>query len=317
MNELKTNICETKVNIKKVSTACTSEKIEDVLLEYVGRRTAKDIIDAVTDIVGDDNVVVAEVNETLYKLILINGVPSFEEYNIKKDVVNALMENGFTEADAIECAEALFATETTKNATISKPDWIPAGFEYFTGDLETGYVVKDKKGNEFTYCPATDEYISRYEISMGDDGAPMSIPGKDAWVSITQEEAKKLAKSFSADGTSNLIGNSEWDKLCEFLSTNKIDRALVFDDSTSIGAYYNNGGEVRTGENSNFMIYNIDCLAGNHWCITNDIINQNGYVVLRGGSYNFNGYNLPLASSNFINPDCSFYNVGFRIVLKK
>lgn len=315
MNELKTNICETEVNIKKVSTACTSEKIEDVLLEYVGRRTAKGIIDAVTDIVGDDNVVVAEVNETLYKLILINGVPSFEEYNIKKDVVNALMENGFTEADAIECAEALFATETTKNATISKPDWIPAGFEYFTGDLETGYVVKDKKGNEFTYCPATDEYISRYEISMGDDGAPMSIPGKDAWVSITQEEAKKLAKSFSADGTSNLIGNSEWDKLCEFLST-KIDRALVFYDSTSIGAYYNNGGEVRTGENSNFMIYNIDCLAGNHWCITNDI-NPNGYVVLRGGSYCNGGDHRPMASSSDIYPGRGNNGVGFRIVLKK
>ncbi len=315
MNELKTNICETKVNIKKVSTACTSEKIEDVLLEYVGRRTAKDIIDAVTDIVGDDNVVVAEVNETLYKLILINGVPSFEECNIKKDVVNALMENGFTEADAIECAEALFATETTKNATISKPDWIPAGFEYFTGDLETGYVVKDKQGNQFTYCPETNEYISRYEISMGDDGAPMSIPGKYAWVSITQEEAKKLAKSFSADGTSNLIGNSEWNKLCEFLST-KIYRALVFDDSTSIGAYYNNGGEVRTGENPNFMIYNIDCLAGNHWCITNDI-NPKGYVVLRGGSYCIDGIAMPMASTCYIEPDSSHGDAGFRIVIKK
>lgn len=315
MNELKTNIDETEINIKKVSTACTSEKIEDVLLEYVGRRTAKGIIDAVTDIVGDDNIVVAEVNETMYKLILINGVPSFKEYNIKKDVVNALMENGFTEADAIECAEALFDTETTKNATISKPDWIPAGFEYFTGDLETGYVVKDKKGNEFTYCPATDEYISRYEISKGDDGAPMSVPGKDAWVNITRKQAKELAKSFAADGTSDLIENSEWDKLCGFLAT-KIDRVLVFNDSTSIGAYYSNGGEVRTGENSSFMIYNIDCLAGNHWCITNDF-DKDGYVVICGGSCFVNGYVRPMASTCSMSPDCRSNDVGFRIVLKK
>ena len=233
MNELKVKVGETEVKIKKALTACTPETIENVVLKYVGRRSAKAIIATVTEIVGDENAVVAEVDGTLYKLVLNNGVPSFVVFNIKKDIEIALMEKGFATIDAEECAEALFATETTKNATISKPDWIPAGFEYFTGDLETGYVVKDKKGNEFTYCPATNEYISRYEISKGDDGTPMSIPGKDAWVNITQEEAKRLAKSFSVDGTSNLIGNSEWDKLCEFLST-IIDRALVFDNSTSI-----------------------------------------------------------------------------------
>lgn len=251
MNELKTNIGETEVSIKKMSTACTSEKIEDVLLEYFDRRTAKGII----------------------------------------------------------------ATATIKNDAISKPDWIPEGFEYFTGDVETGYVVKDTKGNEFTYCPATDEYISRYEISKGDDGAPMSVPGKDVWVNITRKEAKELAKSFAVDGTSDLIENADWDKMWEFLST-KIGRALVFDDSTSIGAYYNNGGKVRTGENSSFMTYNIDCLAGNHWCITNGI-DKNGYVVLRGGSYYCNGDYLPMASTSDISPDFRFYDIGFRIVLKK
>lgn len=305
MNELKVNIGE-KVTLKKLSTMCTPERIEDVVLEYVGRRTAKAIINAVTDIVGDENVVVAKVNGTLYKLVLNNGVPSFVVYNIKKDIEIALMEKGFTTTDAAECVEALF---------VSRPDWIPAGFKYHTGDLETGYVVKDKKGNEFTYCPAIDQYISRYEISKGDDGDPMSVPGKNAWVDIDYAEAKGLAKFFVANGKSGLISDSDWSKMCEFLAT-KIDRILIFKDSTSIGAYRNNGREVRTGENSNFMIYNIDCLAGNHWCITDDF-NEYGSLLIRGGSYAENGDCVPMVDTDDICAMDRYYNVGFRIVLKK
>ena len=64
------------------------------------------------------------------------------------------------------------------------------------------------------------------------------------------------------------------------------------------------------------MIYNIDCLAGNHWCITNDI-NQKGYVVLCGGSYYEDGFDGPMASTGDIDPVNRYNYVGFRIVLKK
>ena len=315
MNELKVNIKGEEVIIKNLSTASISERMEDIVLEYVGRRKARVIVANVPDIVGDENVLIVEVNKTLYKLVINNGVPLLVEYNIKNDFKIALMERGLWPIDAKECAEALFSTQKGKDSSISEPYWIPKGFKYFTGDIETGYVVKDEKGNEFTYCPSTDEYISRYEISKGPDGAPMSVPGKDAWVNITRDEAKALARCFTLDTTADLIEVSSWDMLCEFLSL-KIDGNLIRGDSTSIGAYDNSVGEVQTGEKSSFMIYNIDCLAGNHWCITNDIDNQ-GYAIICGGSYKCLGHSAPMNCKSCMHVNSTDIDVGFRIVHKK
>ena len=90
----------------------------------------------------------------------------------------------------------------------------------------------------------------------------------------------------------------------------------MYDNSTAIGAYYNNGGEVNTGENPTFMIYNIDCLAGNHWCYTNEV-NEYLNIVICVGSYNCDGCFEPMVSRFDIVPDSRDNDVGFRIVLKK
>lgn len=314
---LKAMIGNTEITIREMPPRLNRQSVENALLEYVGRRAVKDIATAVMELALNDNQIIAEIpNSNVYKLVLNNGVPSFEEYNFKGNLAKVLIEKGFTEADANECVDSMFAT-TEEQSQSKKPLWIPKGFEYYTGDLDRGYVVKDKKGNEFTYMPATDEYISRYEISKGDDGVtPMSVPGKPAWTKITPDDAKKVAKSFAPNCNSDLIKDyNDWGKMCEFLST-KIGKSLVYDDSTPIGAYCNNGGEVNTGKNPAFMVYNIDCLAGNHWCITNEKTEES-YIVICGGSFSNYGNNRPMMSRNIINPDFGCNLVGFRIVLKK
>ncbi|HBC83922.1 MAG TPA: hypothetical protein DCZ30_00230, partial [Clostridiales bacterium] len=281
---LKAMIGTDEITIREMTTSLNEQSVENALLEYVGRRAVKDIATAVMELAVDDNQIIAEIQNNMYKLVLNNNVPSFEEYDLKGTLAKVLIEKGFTVDDANECVDSMLATTVESNQT-NKPSWIPEGFEYYTGDLDTGYVVRDKKGNEFTYMPATDEYISRYEISKGDDGVtPMSVPGRPAWTKITQDEAIKAAKSFAPNCNSDLIEDYEyWRKMCEFIS-NKIGKSLVYDDSTPIGAYYNNGGEVDTGENPAFMVYNIDCLAGNHWCITNEETGES-FIVVCGGSY--------------------------------
>lgn len=313
---LKAMFGNTEITIREMTTSLNRQSVENALLEYAGRRAIKDIATAVMELAVNDNQIIAEIQNKMYKLVLNNGVPSFEEYNFKCNLVNLLIRKGFTAEDANECTDSMLTT-TVEASQSKEPLWIPEGFEYYTGDLDVGYVVKDKKGNEFTYMPATDEYISRYEISKGNDGfTPMSVPGKHAWTNITQAEAKKLATSFAPDCNSDLIKDyDEWGKMCEFIST-KISKSLVYNDSTPIGAYCNNGGKVNTGDNPKFMIYNIDCLAGNHWCITNE---KNEYlnIVVCGGSYNNYGSNKPMMSYCGINPSDGYDNVGFRIVLKK
>lgn len=313
---LKAMIGTDEITIREMITSLNEQSVENALLEYVGRRAVRDIATAVMELAVDDNQIIAEIQNNMYKLVLNNNVPSFEEYDLKGTLAKVLIEKGFTVADANECVDSMLATTVESNQT-NKPSWIPEEFEYYTGDLDTGYVVRDKKGNEFTYMPATDEYISRYEISKGDDGVtPMSVPGRPAWTKITQDEAIKVAKSFAPNCNSNLIEDYEyWKKMCEFIS-NKIDKSLVYDDSTPIGAYYNNGGEVNTGKNPAFMVYNIDCLAGNHWCITKEK-HKDGIIVICGGSYDFNGNYGPMVSHFNILHNFSCNYVGFRIVLKR
>ena len=308
-----------KVTIRKMTTSLNKQHVENVLLEYVGRRAVKNIATAVMKVVGDNQIIV-EIQNNMYKLVLNNGVPSFEEYILKGNKGNlakVLIEKGFIAADAIECVNSMIATTLESNQT-NKPSWIPEGYEYYTGNLGTGFVVRDKKGNEFTYMPKTGDFISRYEISKGDDGVtPMSVPGRPAWADITQDEAIEVARSFAPNCNSDLIEDYEyWKKMCEFIS-NKIGKSLVYDDSTLIGAYSNNGGEVYTGENPAFMVYNIDCLAGNHCCMTKKKFQNDGVIDVCGGSYSDYSDNKPMASHCHVSLYYGHDTVGFRIVLKR
>ena len=314
-------IGNTEITIREIPISLNEQTIENAILKYIGRREVKDIVTAVMELTVKDNQIILQMpNNKMYKLVINDGVSSFEEYDFKSNLAKVLIEKGFEEVDANECVAFMLATiaePSPESIQTNKPLWIPEGFEYYTGDLNIGYVVRDKKGNEFTYMPATDEYISRYEISKGYDGVtPMSVPGKPAWTCITQREAKKVARSFAPNCNSDLIKDyNDWQKMCGFLST-KIGKALVYNDSTQIGAYNNNGGEVNTGENPAFMLYNIDNFAGGTWCITNEITEDLDTFIC-GGSFCTNGDVDTMASRDYVGYNARNVDVGFRIVLRR
>lgn len=97
-----------KVTIRKMTTSPNKQDIENVLLEYVGRRAVKDIAPAVMKVIGDNQIIV-EIQNNMYKLVLNNGVPSFEEYDLKGNLAKVLIEKGFTVADANEFINYMYA----------------------------------------------------------------------------------------------------------------------------------------------------------------------------------------------------------------
>ena len=204
---------------------------------------------------------------------------------------------------------------TNTSIATQEPLWIPTDFKHLTGDMDTGYVVIDPLGNEFTYLNGI--WVSRYEISKGENGIPVSLPNKPTWTGEHYYDVKfrileKFRKSDNCNYTVDLI--NDWTtEIVEPIAT-KIDRKLVYEDSSSIGAYINNGEEINTGSNPKFMVYNISDLAGNHWCLTNK---KNLKVEVGGGSYLTEGNICTLAWRGVAGGFERANDVGFRIVLRK
>ena len=98
---------------------------------------------------------------------MVTELPSTKKYKDKVSVIKGkLVWNGETENNT----EYKWFTEVTGNTSNSetvKEEWkntisevkygvpIPKGFEYLDGTKETGLVIKDEKGNEFVWVPAT------------------------------------------------------------------------------------------------------------------------------------------------------------------
>lgn len=199
--------------------------------------------------------------------------------------------------------------------------WIPNGFKYWEGDLDTGFVVKDKDGNQFVYLPEMDQYISRYEISKGKHGVPKSVSGRKPWVSLNYYDARKVARFFSVrysewnsdyddefgfkydEFTSDLI--DDWDKIADELLRKTGKKSIPTE-----GTYKD--GEVLTGKNPELMIYNIDALVGENWCWTNkksEIFEDFRENIIAGG--------LGENRKESISITKKYSNVGFRIILKR
>lgn len=302
-----------KIIFKEISTNFHTHSIEKILLPYVARRNIKNIINDLLEIIAENPIhVIAQVqNKTTYRILLKNGIPSFEEFNYNSKLKEILLKNGLKQQDLINCTRLLNNVIFQEGST-QQPPWIPDGFTYYTGDLESGYVIRDSKKNEFTYCPILDQYISKYEISLSPENEARSIPMVRPKTHILQKDAQQIAKSFNPNYYSDLVDNDSWDIMCEFISS-IIGKTLVYSDSTKIGVY-TIGIETKgiiTGSKPLCMVYNLDCLAGNHWCWT-----TTSHIV-RGGAYNTHGCFCPMSYS-FRIPDnqYGYPNVSFRIVLK-
>ena len=164
-------------------------------------------------------------------------------------------------------------------------------------------------------------YISRYNISKSSEGKPQSVKGVMPWVNINFDDAKKVASTIEDNEAvkSHLTFGAEYDSVLEwFIETEVKTLAEIAEDSTEWGNYWNTENSpkkvVETGSREEWCANNIYDFAGNVDEWTQE---QNGssYRVIRGGNYNSDGCNFPVAYRGYINPNFYFYYTGFRATL--
>ena len=164
-------------------------------------------------------------------------------------------------------------------------------------------------------------YISRYNISRGKKGKLQSVKGVRPWVGINFDDVKKVASTIEDNEAvkSHLTFGAEYDSVLEwFIKTKVKTLAEIAKDSTEWGNYWDTENSprkvVETGSREEWCANNIYDFAGNVNELTQELY-QISYRVIRGGGYNFNGFNYPVAYRNYSIPGSSFDDTGFRATL--
>ena len=164
-------------------------------------------------------------------------------------------------------------------------------------------------------------YISRYNISKSSEGKPQSVKGVMPWVNINFDDAKKVASTIEDNEVvkSHLTFGAEYDSVLEwFIKTEVKTLAEIAEDSTEWGNHWNTENSprkvVETGSREEWCANNIYDFAGNvdEWTQEK---NESSSRVIRGGNYNNNGNNYPVAYRNYNNPNNNYNNTGFRATL--
>ena len=152
-------------------------------------------------------------------------------------------------------------------------------------------------------------YISRYEISEGEDGLPVSRPITESdpgriMVQISPQDASELCQKLYSDNDS-VAGffpwGINWDTTLQWLiDSGSLSKKEVADDSTSWGNYGDdtfsvNAGDDMTGIFKETSVNNIYDLAGNNWEWTQErcgsaYVMRGGGVTIMGGSASGDSY---------------------------
>ena len=308
------------IRIKKI-IPCNVEP-EDVICifsKYVDKALATGLSSIYKSAIGDEEFVILEKESKIYELNLRNSPPDFKESEKFKKMMTVLETSGLDTNESLKCiSEVFFAEENAEadrkkkleeKARIEKiakelPTWLPKGYKYLTGNMYTGIVIVDQYGNEFTYVPYLEIYVSRYEISLDKDGYASSIPDRKAWVNVKYKDALAAAENFDPTNKSDLL-----------TSITEITEAITKKTGKDYPRIvYNGSVELRTGAMPENMVYNIDCLIGNHYCMLKGLNSNNDFEAY-GTAYTKDStdimYNAAISFKKK-RPD-----IGFRICLRR
>lgn len=233
-----------------------------------------------------------EDTEGIQSILLPDGSQErgdYAEYEVTKNgkyTFEAKGNNGVSTSLAIE-------VKNIREASSSEP-YIPEGFSHIEGEVETGYVIEDKFGNQFVWVPVPSGkltrntlantkyedtistlgnsvaqnygfYIARYEASIYDrNGVRMvaSMKDKMPWTNITYSDAAQMASNMATsfeyeDCETALVNSGAWDTALEWIDQTEEN----YSTDVSSGNY---SGELRnTGETESDIKNNICDLAGN------------------------------------------------------
>ena len=227
-----------------------------------------------------------------------------------------------------------------------KNDMLKSVYEnggFYVGRYEAGIVE-----NRTLYGPTNSD--GKYTI----EGMPTPVTKADAYpyTWVTRTQAQNLASNVnSGTKTSSLMFGVQWDLVLAFMSKDTAKITSTDDlttNSTTIGNYNDNLWTIKnakaqyssnsgstfnacpnpfkkesnssilltTGADSSFSVQNIYDIAGNVSEWTLEWTSSTGYsCTFRGGSYIYNGSNIPAAYRNYDAPLNARFYVGFRLSL--
>ena len=301
------------VRVKKVVPYdVEAEDITVIFSKYVEPSLAGGLAAIYKSVIGNQEFLILKDNGKIYELSFNEDKPEIKVSEKFEKMMTVLTTAGLNVSKSLNCIfDVFFADEVEysggkKKLCNERPAWIPSGYKYLTGDMYTGYVIVDDCGNEFTYVPYMDIYVSRYEISLNKNHTIASLPEKDAWVNVKYKEAYKAAKNFDPKNKSDLLDSVK--QIVEAISK-KTGKEYP-------GTVYCGNVELKTGSMPENMLYNIDCLVGNHYCILKFDKDVSSYTHAYGASYkgerkypHLNGEEKTFSSPS---PE-----IGFRICLKR
>ena len=176
----------------------------------------------------------------------------------------------------------------------SQTPYIPTGFSHVEGEVETGYVIEDKFGNQFVWIPVANAklirntmldndyedsgsalvnsvaqnygfYMARYEASsyeINGEKVASSMADKTPWTHITYVDAANAASKAASvfeyeDCQTALVNSHAWDTALSWID----QTTQNYSTNTRYGNY---SGEIRnTGTTSTDQKNNLCDLAGN------------------------------------------------------
>ncbi len=164
-------------------------------------------------------------------------------------------------------------------------------------------------------------YISRYNISKSSAGKPQSVKGVMPWVNISFNDAKEIASTIEDNEAvkSHLTFGAEYDSVLEwFIKTKVKTLAEIAENSTEWGSHWNTENSpskvVETGSRKKWCANNIYDFTGNvdEWTQEQ---NESLYRVIRGGNYDDDGRDYPVAYRASCNSVNNYDETGFRATL--
>ena len=261
-----------------------------------------------------------------------------------KDYTSTYSETGYSDTWYADNKNEGWLSETeykTLKNSMLKSVYENGGF--YVGRYEAGIVE-----NRTLYGPTNSD--GKYTI----EGMPTPVTKADAYpyTWVTRTQAQNLASNVNS-GTkiSSLMFGVQWDLVLAFMSKDTAKITSTDDlttNSTTIGNYNDNLWTIKnakaqyssnsgstfnacpnpfkkesnssilltTGADSSFSVQNIYDIAGNVSEWTLEWTSSTGYsCTFRGGSYIYNGSNIPAAYRNYDAPLNARFYVGFRLSL--
>ena len=202
---------------------------------------------------------------------------------------------------------------------------IPEGYSFKEGSINTGIVIENDSHDQFVYVPSGYNtegiyvpgfWISRYEISKGENEKPCSVAYKAPWVNINYSEAVEIAKSVDAE----LISGAEYGRICMWLvETKAATFEQIYVNGKKIENFVVDGTVAMTGSNLEWKHNNIFDFGGNCYIFTTEKSEiSHRHRIARGG-YGIDKYTgkpYPPAHRIWLTLEERRTNLGFRIVIR-